>query len=135
MKEGWFGDDYLVVFVDDEAADAAERYETSRYVNGFQIIGLIGWDDFILRDSAGGIFRGPTIPLDPKSFSPLSLPWDQLNLRSDERFTGKVKWYTKPLVFGGDARAGGNLVWVDHPTHSHLIKWWNAKYRSIRERS
>ena len=39
MKEGWFGDDYVIVFADNELADAADRYEISQYVQGFQILG------------------------------------------------------------------------------------------------
>jgi len=133
MKEGWFGDDYVVVFTDNEILEAARRYDAAQYAPGFQIVGLIGWDDFVLRDSDGGLFRGPTVPLDTKRFSRLSLPWDEMNLQSDERLVGKVKWYTKPILFGGTPGLGENLVWVDHRTHSQLVKWWNAQYRSIQE--
>jgi hypothetical protein len=38
----------------------------------------------------------------------------------------------KPIVFGGDAGAGENLVWVSHEEHAQLVKFWNDKDRILK---
>jgi len=53
-------------------------------------------------------------------------------LNPDARFSGKIKWYVKPIVFGGDAGVGENLVWVSHEEHAQLVKFWNDKYRTLK---
>jgi len=53
-------------------------------------------------------------------------------LQPDGRFTGKIKWYVKPIALGGDAGVGENLVWVSHEEHGQLVKWWNDKYLALK---
>jgi hypothetical protein len=62
MNEGWHGDEHFIVLTDDEAREATERYGLSERLAGFQIVGLRGWDDFILRDSNGRLFTGICLP-------------------------------------------------------------------------
>jgi hypothetical protein len=50
MIEGWFGDDYLISFNEAEIASASDRYSISRFIPGYQVIGLRGWDDLIVKD-------------------------------------------------------------------------------------
>ncbi len=52
-------------------------------------------------------------------------------LQSDERFTSKIKWYTKPLIFGGSPSDEANMSWVSHEDHSKLVKYWNDQYIEI----
>ena len=118
MTEGWYGDDYLILFSESEVASASERYSIPQMLPGYQLWGLRGWDDFLLRDSAGHIYSVPTIPADPRHISPFAMPEGAALLRLDERFSGKIKWYVKPLVFGGDASVGENLTWVSHEQRS-----------------
>jgi hypothetical protein len=49
MTEGWFGDEYLVSFNEAEIASASDRYSISRFIPGYQLIGLRGWDDLIVK--------------------------------------------------------------------------------------
>jgi hypothetical protein len=131
MNEGWLGEDYLILFDESEVAAASDRYEISQLLHGCQVIGLRGWDDFILQDSAGRTYSVPTVPTDPKYLSPFPLPEVGAKLIPDPRFSGRIKWYVMPTVFGGDPDIEKNLTWVSHEQHAQLVKWWNEKYRSL----
>jgi hypothetical protein len=98
MREGWH-DDYLVLLSDQESSDASRGYEIQKFLPGYQIAGLRGWDDFIVRDASGGVFTVPTVPMDPQYLAAWTPPPDSALLEPDSRFTGKIKWYTKPIVF------------------------------------
>jgi hypothetical protein len=131
MNEGWLGDDYLILFDEVEVESASDRYAISQLLPGYQVLGLRGWDDFILRDSAGQTCSVPTVPTDPKYLSPFPLPDAGLSLRPDPRFSGRpIKWYVKPIVFGGDPSVGENVIWVSHEEHAQPVRWWNDQYRS-----
>jgi hypothetical protein len=80
------------------------------------------------------IMRG-CISLSTRSISRHFLfPARETVLQPDGRFAGKIKWYLKPIAFGGNASVGENLVWVSHDEHAQLVKWWNDKYRSMNAR-
>jgi len=132
MREGWLEDDYLILFADEEVADASQRYGIAAMLPGFQIVGLRGWDDFIVRSGSGDLFTVPTVPCDPEHLTSYQAPADSEPLKEDVRFERKVKWYVKPIVFGGDADEGPNLTWVSHDMHSELVRWWNDQYRRVR---
>ena len=131
MKEGWHGEDYLVLFTVQEAQRASERYGIAAMLPGYHVVGLRGWDDFIVQGGDGEIFTVPTVPCDAKHLAPYHLPAWTVELASDERFTGKLKWYIKPIVFGGDPGLSENLRWVSHDEHVELVRWWNAQYRAF----
>jgi hypothetical protein len=131
MKEGWIGDDYLVLFDEDEVAQVTARYGVGLQLPGHWVIGIRGWDDLIVRDSAGSARLVPTVPLDPLHMTPYVVP-SQSAMKQDGRFAGKIKWYVQPLVFGGDPNAGPNVAWVTHVQHGELVAWWNAKYRELK---
>jgi hypothetical protein len=132
MKEGWHGDEYLVLFDEPEVAAASARYAISQFLPGYEVLGLRGWDDFIVRDAAGQIYSVPTVPLEKQYISPYTLPSRQTIFETDPRFEAKIKWYLKPLAFGGDPEKRENLQWVDGEQHAQLVKWWNNKYRSLK---
>ena len=128
----WHGEDYLVLFDESEAAAVSERYEVLRLLPGFKVLGLRRWDDFIVRNAAGQTYSIPTLPLDTLYLSSFSVPDGKTALQPDGRFTGKIKWYVKPIALGGDAGVGENLVWVSHEEHGQLVKWWNDKYLALK---
>ena len=132
MNEGWLGDEYLIIFDETEAASASDRYSISQLLPGYQVVGLRGWDDFILTDSAGQTCTVPTVPTDPKYLSPFALPDAGLSLSPDPRFCGRIKWYVMPTVFGGDPKIGKNVIWVSHEEHAQLVRWWNDQYRALK---
>jgi len=132
MNEGWLGDDYLILFDEAEVAVASDRYAISQLLPGYQVLGLRGWDDFILRDSAGQTYSVPTVSVNTKYLSPFNLPETKLSLRPDPSFSGRIKWYVTPIAFGGDPSVGENLIWVTHEQHAQLVRWWNDKYRSLK---
>ena len=68
MREGWHGEDYLVLFDESELAAASDRYEMVRLLPGFVILGLRSWDDFIVRDTNGETYSVPTLPVAEKLF-------------------------------------------------------------------
>jgi len=78
----------------------------------------------------GRYFSVPTIPFTEQHLQPFSFP-SPLTLTADQRLLGKVKWYKKPIVFGGDPTVGENLTWVSHEQHAQLVGRWNEQYRAI----
>ena len=135
MTEGWCGDDYLILFADSEVTSASERYAIDEMLPGYQVMGLRGWDDLILRDSGGGLHSVPTVPADLQYLAPFVMPDGALALQPDERIHGKIKWYLKPLVFGGDPNSEQNLIWASHEHHGQLVRWWNDQFRAIKSRA
>ena len=131
MTEGWNGNDYLISFAESERPDAESRYAFSALLPGYGLVGLRGWDGFIVRDGSGNMYCVPSVPLDPQYLTPydLDLEW---SLSPDPRIAGKVKWYVKPIVFGGDPSEEPNLAWVNHEQHGQLVRWWNDRYRSLQ---
>jgi hypothetical protein len=134
MKEGWLGNDYLILFDEAEAASASDRYAISQSLSGYHVMGLRGWDDFVVRDSTGQTYSLPTVPTDPRYLTPFPLPESGATLSPDPRFSGRIKWYVKPIVFGGTPSDGANLIWVSHEEHAQLVRWWNDLYRSLNSR-
>jgi hypothetical protein len=132
MIEGWQGEDFLILFDEAEAAKFSLQYELSKYLDGYEIVGLKGWDDFIVKGKLGELAVVPTVPLAAEYLTPLKLSIDYRQVKPDGRFCGKVKWYTKPLIFGGDARIGNNMIWVTLEQHAQLVKWWNDLYRKMK---
>jgi hypothetical protein len=131
MREGWCGEDYLVLFDGPELAQASLSYDIARLLPGYEVLGLCGWDDLIVRDAAGAVFTVPTVPLAPNYLEPFEAAKCNTHLAHDSRFTGRIKWYLEPIVFGGDANLGQNVIWVDHDQHSQHVRWWNDKYREL----
>lgn len=135
MITGWQDDDYLILF--EEQADAIEM--TSRYgiltrLPGHTLIGLCGWDDFILMTDDGAFATVPTIPLIPEEIQPRKTPIDLSRITSDERFGDKVKWYVQPIIFGGSPTESQNMIWVSIDEHIQLVRWWNDKYDEVKRR-
>ncbi|OWT71480.1 MULTISPECIES: hypothetical protein [unclassified Achromobacter] len=131
MKEGWNGDEYVVLYSPDEANTFARICELNTALPGFALLGLSGWQDFIVSDSAGMTFTIPSVPIDDAYLSPIDKPLPN-QLTSDERLSGKVKWLIKPLLFGGDPRADDNFAWITHQQYAELVHFWNDQYRQAK---
>src|SRR5262245_42698649 len=132
MREGWLGDIYWCLFAEEEVSATSLRYGIADFLPGFSVLGLRGWDDFLVRDGSGAVFTVPTVPLDARYLEPASPPPAGAELVADARLAGRIKWYVKPLVFGGDPQAEDNLVWVGPEKHAQLVRWWNGQYRAAR---
>src|ERR1700731_1799107 len=89
MREGWSGDDHLIIFAESEVDPVSERYALSALLPGYRILGLRGWDDFVVQDLAGRSYSIPTVPLDFQYLSPFDIP-PNVNLVKAERFEGKL---------------------------------------------
>ena len=126
--EGWLNDEYLVLFSEAERSALADRYGISATLPGYVLVGLRGWDEFIVLNEAGGMLCMPTVPLDLEYAKPFALP-GSFDLIADSRFSNKIKWYVKPLVFGGDVQDLDNMTWVSLAQHAELVAWWNAQYK------
>ncbi len=131
MIEGWYGDEYLILFDESESERLTEGYGVRQYLPELTVAGILGWDDFILRDQAGQLFRVPTVPLLQKYIDEFEQIPDASRLTPDVRFSGKIKWHTKPVVFGGDPSSEENINWVDIQKPQELVRWWNQKYKEI----
>lgn len=131
MIEGWLDDEYLVLYEDSELAAVSDQREISRWLPGFQVLGLRGWDDFIVRDSTGRTYTVPAVPILQQHLSPYALPRDSSRLKPDENVRGQIKWNVQPVVFGGDPTSYENMTWLSHEQHIQAVKWWNERYRSI----
>jgi hypothetical protein len=132
MREGWHDEDYLVLLSEQESSEASRGYGIQACLPGYQILGLRGWDDFIVRDVTGSVYTVPSVPMDSQYLSPWTVPADAASLKPDLRFTGKIKWYTRPLIFGGDATDPTNTLWISQAQHMQLVTWWNLKYLELR---
>lgn len=132
MIEGWHGDDYLQLFDDAEASAFSTRYDLDRFLPGYRLVGLRGWDDFIVKDANGRLATVPTVPLSVKHLTPLDIAVDASRMEPDDRFRGKVKWYLTPLLFGGSPTDKQNLVWVTLERHAELVRFWNDHYRRLK---
>jgi hypothetical protein len=129
MQEGWYDEQHFILFDDEEAELATLRYGVSAALPGYKVVGLCGWDDFILRSSAGQLFTVPTVPLLDRYLE----PFDQMppHLQVDTLRSGLIKWYVKPVAFGGEPEMGQNVIWVDHQQHVELVLWWNKQYQRM----
>ena len=132
MLEGWQGDDYLILFDETESTDFSARYEIDKYLTGYLIVGLTGWDDFIVKEPGGRLVTVPTVPIVVENLAPFEILIDPLRIQPDDRLRGKIKWYIKPVLFGGDLLADDNTTWVSIEQHIQLVKWWNDCYPRVK---
>jgi hypothetical protein len=93
-------------------------------------VGLKGWEDIIVQDNEENIFTVPSVPLARKFLEGCALRRD-IPMETDARFAGRIKWYVKPIAFGGDPNPGENVTWVTHEQHGELVVWWNRKYNEV----
>jgi hypothetical protein len=135
MKEGWHKDEYLTIFEGSEIEDREKEYGIDQLLPGHRLLGLIGWDDFLVLDQREQkVFRVPTIPARLEERSEWDEQIDPEALEKDERYKGKIKWYVKPIIFGGDPNPGENLIWIDHQQHPELVRYWNQMYTEVSGR-
>jgi hypothetical protein len=134
MNEGWFRDDYFILFTEAERASKSHRYGIGTALPGYTVIGLRGWDDLIVIDNRGDAYTVPAVPIDGQYITPCKIP-ESASLEPDDRFTGRIKWYVKPLIFGGDPNGKDNVTWVNHDQHVELVVWWNQQYRTLKQSS
>jgi hypothetical protein len=132
VLEGWQDEDYLILLDERESSDISAQYELGKYLADHLIVGLRGWDDFIVRRHDGRLATVPTVPIAAEFVAPLEISIDVRQIQSDSRFCGKVKWYTKPVVFGGDPLDQENTIWVTLEEHVQLVKWWNDRYQELK---
>jgi hypothetical protein len=133
MKDGWYNDDYYVLYEDQEEARlATARYRLQDYLPAYSIVGLKGWDDFILCDLQSIYYTVPTVPLIREDLKPFSFPAEPLKLVGDQRFAGRIKWYIKPIVFGGSPTQEENLAWLSHDQHAEVVIFWNKTYFAVK---
>ena len=133
MIQGWHNNDYLILFGEQNAAiTMTERYAVASSLPGFIVVGLKSWDDFILHDAKNRFFTVPTVPLDSQHLQPFVFNLDPSTLRADQRFIGKIRWFIKPLVFGGDPSVETNTAWLTVDEHVEAVKWWNQFYRDVK---
>ena len=85
-----------------------------------------------LVDESDRTYTVPTVPIDPEYLEKYELPTPD-SLELDSRLTGKVKWYVKPIVFGGSATADDNVAWITHASHRESVRYWNSTYRRLKE--
>ena len=53
MNEGWFYDQYVILFDEQEQISFTEQYSLAEFLPGYRIGGLWGWDNFMLLDHDG----------------------------------------------------------------------------------
>lgn len=136
MQEGWYDEDYWILCETlEESMHLTREYGIEQYLPGFRIVGLKGWDDFVLVNSSGDYFCVPTVPLTAEYLEPLAFPTERLRLEEDERYLNRLKWYVQPLAFGGDATDQTNIAWLALDAHIEAVRWWNEFYYQNYQRS
>jgi hypothetical protein len=58
MKEGWLDDDYIILF-EERSSSLTEAYAIQDFLPSYKLVGLRGWDDFIVQDHRGVLFTVP----------------------------------------------------------------------------
>ena len=114
------------MFTEEESISATGRYALHDSLPDHVIVGLLGWDDFIVRRGADQLFTVPTVPAIDKYLEPFQE--DLPNELEEGDHANEVKWYIKPIVFGGDPESVENMTWVSHEQHAELVRWWNKQY-------
>ena len=133
MIQGWFKNDYLILFEDwSEVAAMTDRYGIEDFLPGYCVFGIKGWNEFLLVDSRNSEFIMPTVPLDLKLLRPYEGTIVKSQIQADARFTDKIKWYVKPIVFGGDPKAEANIIWVNLDQHIQAVRYWNKLYWDLK---
>lgn len=131
--QGWNNDNYLMLFDDRKEAEVMhDRYGIATVFPEYELVGLTGWDDFILRDPCSQLFTVPTIPLLRELLRPIKYHIDTSKVQPDPRFADRFKWHVQPIVFGGDPHSPQNIVWLSVDQHAEAVKWWNNKYRELK---
>ena len=125
MNEGWYNGNYWILLNENEIVNISEMYLINKYLPGFRIFGLRGWDDFIVVEE-NRYYTVPTVPMINKYLEPLDLPI-QVPLEIDLARKGKIKWYIKPLIVGGDPGDESNMIYLEMDKHAELVKWWNEQ--------
>jgi hypothetical protein len=130
MLEGWSGDEYYTLFDQSDYLFLTEEYGVEALLPGYSVVGLIGWDDFLLlRD--GNYFTCPTVPIVTQYVVRFAMSQLPSHLHPDHNLAGRCKWYVTPLIFGGSPTGDSNLIWVDYMQHRELVRWWNEKYKEM----
>lgn len=133
MNEGWYNDDYLIVFDNKKVNELTIAYSFHKFLPNHQLLGLLGWDEFIVADRSGDTFTVPTVPLISEYLAPYSFPQSPI-LKPDPRFTGRIKWYVTPIVFGGSPELDDNITWISLEQHANAVVWFNDKYRELQSK-
>jgi hypothetical protein len=131
MNEGWHRGEYIILFARDEASAISKACDFGAMLPGFSVLGLRGWQDFIVQDEAGATFSVPSVPLDAQYLAAFKLP-SPSTLKPDARFAGIIQWLIKPLAFGGSPDDQDNVTWVTHQQFGELVRWWNVQHRSAK---
>ena len=132
MKEGWYHDHYLILFEDGEIQQKERVYGLDCRLPGHGLLGLVGWDDFLVLDRANQkLYRVPTIPISSQHKKEWPHSVDATALKPDARFQGKIKWYLKPIVFGGDPNDGENMTCISDNDHVQAVRYWNETYSHV----
>jgi hypothetical protein len=129
MTEGWIDNTYYIFFDSIEETAVTLAYHLGEYLPGFFLTGIKGWDELILRDSSGKHFLIPSLPLDKRFLEQYDFKIDPKKIITDDKLTGKIRWYIKPLIFGGDAVSEANILWVNLAKHQELVIFWNDLFR------
>ncbi len=133
MREGWFNEDYLILAeTPDEAFHLGLLYGIDEALPQFHFIGLSNWSEFLVQDSAGNLFKVPTVPLDASYLQKSDALPTTLALVTDERIKGRIRWFIQPMVFGGDPSSQENTTWLPSGQHAEAVRWWNKKYKEVR---
>lgn len=134
MTEGWIDNVYIAMYEPGEAESFERACKFDSLLPGYSVVGLRGWQDFIVTDSTGSAFIVPTVPLEAEYLEPFEIPVAG-KLTPDNRLAGKVRWLVKPLAFGGSPDQHDNVTWISHQQHAELIGWWNNQYRAAKAKN
>jgi len=130
MKHFWVDDIHYNLFEEEEHL-LISKYKIDLYISGYKLIGLIGWDEFLLEKDKK-YFKVPTVPIDINNLEEISDICKLNELTNKESIYDKIKWYTKPIVFGGNPKDEKNIIWVDIEQHIKLVTFWNNKYSEYK---
>ena len=128
--EGWIDDEYFSMFSEQFAKAFSLQCHFAHFLPGMSLVGLRSWDEFIAVGDGNKVYAVPTVLLSVTYAQPFTMP-DISRLEPDRRYTGRVKWYVKPLLFGGRADEPSNVTWISYEEHAELVAYWNAMLANL----
>lgn len=131
MNSGWNDEIFYNLFEDNEIKMFNQKYILTNKPNEYKIIGLYFWDDFIVSKGQE-LVKIPTIPFDLKYEEKIEINLENIHLDNDKKINNYIKWYNKPLIFGGSPELDDNIQWINIEHHIELVNFWNKKYREIK---
>ena len=120
MREGWLDDEYLILF-EERSASFEKDYGFSYLLPGFRLIGIHGWDEFLVEDKGRNLFTVPTVPLLRKHLAPFKFEKSLETSSPMIRFVERLSGMSRRLFLAGTRHSGTTRLGSPSPNTLNLF--------------